>query len=67
MKRSVALSRTGRLYLAVALVLAGALLIVLMRLGLSWPFAYVVGINVMTLCLYGFDKLQAVRQGRRVP
>ncbi len=61
------LSQIHRFYLATALVLTVALVVVLVRFGVSWPLAYLAGINVITMCFYGFDKLQAVQQASRVP
>lgn len=35
--------------------------------GLSWLPSYVLGINVVTYCLYCYDKNQATKQGSRIP
>ena len=48
---------------------AGALVAValIVAAGLSAIVAYVLGIGLSTFLVYGYDKLQAVRGGRRVP
>jgi len=43
------------------------LALALWRLGLAPAYAYLVGVNVMTLLLYGYDKRQAIVGGFRVP
>ena len=49
----------------VAGVLAGVVLVV--AGGLSVIAGYVLGLGVSTFLVYGYDKRQAVRNGRRVP
>jgi uncharacterized membrane protein YsdA (DUF1294 family) len=51
---------------AVAIVLMVALPLAFL-LSWSWLWCYLIGINVATLALYGFDKSRAQREGRRVP
>ena len=50
-------------------VVAGALVAgaLVAATGLSALVAYVVGIGLITFLTYGYDKLRAVRHGRRVP
>lgn len=59
--------RPKRTFLIVTLLLTAAALVLLWRLGLSTLYAYLVGINVTTIILYGYDKRQAIVAGRRVP
>lgn len=62
--------RTHR-HIRYALVLAACaalgLSLVLWWLGLAPVYAYLIGVNVMTLLLYGYDKRQAIAGGFRVP
>jgi len=52
-------------WIATALVAAASVL--LWRLGLPMLYAYLIGINAVTILLYGYDKRQAVVGGGRVP
>ncbi len=58
-------------YTRYALGLAGCaafgLAVALWRLGLAPAYAYLAGVNLMTLLLYGCDKRQAAVGGFRVP
>ncbi len=56
-----------RTFLIVALLPTAAASVLLWRLGLGLLYAYLVGINVATIVLYGYDKRQAVAAGGRVP
>jgi len=49
-----------------AILLAGTSAL-LWRLGLPIHYAYLVGINAVTMLLYGYDKRQAIAAGGRVP
>ena len=53
----------------VAALVAGVLVAVALVLaaGLSVLVAYVIGLGLSTFLMYGYDKLQAKRGGRRVP
>jgi uncharacterized membrane protein YsdA (DUF1294 family) len=51
---------------AVAIVLIVALPLAVL-LNWSWLWCYLIGINVATFALYGFDKSSARRDSRRVP
>jgi uncharacterized membrane protein YsdA (DUF1294 family) len=51
---------------AVAIVLIVALPLALL-LSWSWLWCYLIGINVATFALYGYDKSSAQREGGRVP
>jgi uncharacterized membrane protein YsdA (DUF1294 family) len=51
---------------AVAIVLIVAVPLAFL-LSWSWLWCYLIGINVATFALYGFDKSRAQREGRRVP
>jgi uncharacterized membrane protein YsdA (DUF1294 family) len=53
--------------LGFALCLTVGLLLALWRLGLAPVYGALVGINVVTLLLYGYDKRQAVVGATRVP
>jgi uncharacterized membrane protein YsdA (DUF1294 family) len=48
-------------------ILVAATSVALWRLGLAGPYAYLVGINAVTVLLYGYDKRQAIAGGGRVP
>ncbi len=52
-------------WIATALVAAASIL--LWYLGLPILYAYLVGINAVTILLYGYDKRQAIVGGSRVP
>ena len=52
-------------WIATALVAATSIL--LGWLGLPIPYAFLAGINAVTMLLYGFDKRQAIAGGARVP
>jgi uncharacterized membrane protein YsdA (DUF1294 family) len=52
--------------LAVVIVLAVALPLIFL-LGLSWLWAYLIGINLATFALYGYDKSVAGGDSTRVP
>lgn len=56
-----------RTFLIIALVLVIALAGLLCLAGLNILYAYLIGINVATVILYGYDKRQAVKAGGRVP
>jgi len=56
-RRAVIAALIAGVVVAAALVVAGA----------SPLVAYVVGIGLITFLTYGYDKLRAVRHGRRVP
>ena len=53
----------------IAAVIAGVLVAVALAVttGLSAVVAYVLGLGLITFLTYGYDKLQAIRGGRRVP
>jgi len=53
----------------VAALIAGVLVAVALAVatGLSAIVAYVLGLGLTTFLTYGYDKLQAIRGGRRVP
>jgi uncharacterized membrane protein YsdA (DUF1294 family) len=52
----------------IAALVAGVLVAVaLAAAGLSVIVAYVLGLGLITFLSYGYDKLQAIRGGRRVP
>ncbi len=59
--------RPKRTFLIVALLLTTAISVLLWRLGLGILYAYLIGINVATIVLYGYDKRQAIAGGGRVP
>ena len=50
--------------LVVGVVVAAALVV---AIGASVVVAYVLGLGLSTFLIYGYDKLRAVRGGRRVP
>ncbi len=51
----------------IAAILVAAVSVLLWWLGLPGLYAYVVGINAVTVLLYGYDKRQAIVGGGRVP
>jgi uncharacterized membrane protein YsdA (DUF1294 family) len=53
----------------IAALVAGVLVAValVVTIGFSAIVAYVLGIGLITFLTYGYDKLQAIRGGRRVP
>ena len=53
----------------IAALIAGALVAVVLAVatGVSVIVAYVLGLGLITFLTYGYDKLQAIRGGRRVP
>ena len=51
----------------IAVVMAAAASALLWWLGLPILYAYLIGINVVTILLYGYDKRQAIVGGGRVP
>ena len=53
----------------IAALVAGVLVAVALAVaaGLSVIVAYVLGLGLITFLTYGYDKLQAIRGGRRVP
>lgn len=53
-------------FMLVALFTLG-LSFVLWRQGLPPLYAYLVGINLVTLACYGFDKYQSIQKGIRIP
>ena len=56
------------IFLLIACVLVGAIAVGLQRgLGLWWVLSAVIGVNVATLVLYGYDKLAAKSLWLRVP
>ena len=57
-RRAVVAALAAGLVVAIALVVAA---------GLSVIVAYIVGLGLITFLMYGYDKLQAIRGGRRVP
>jgi uncharacterized membrane protein YsdA (DUF1294 family) len=57
-RRAVLAAVVAGVVVAVALVVAA---------GISVIAAYVVGFGLITFLMYGYDKLQAIRGGRRVP
>jgi uncharacterized membrane protein YsdA (DUF1294 family) len=59
--------RPKRTFLIVALVLAAGTSVLLWRLGLALRYAYLIGINTVTVLLYGYDKRQAIATAGRVP
>ena len=61
--------RRPRTFFALAfIVLAGGAAFVLRRyLGWDWPAVALAALNLAVFPLWGFDKLQAIRQCRRVP
>jgi uncharacterized membrane protein YsdA (DUF1294 family) len=60
-----ALTTRAVIAVLVAGVLVAATLVV--ATGLSAIVAYVLGVGLITFLTYGYDKLQAIRGGRRVP
>jgi len=54
---------------ALVLVLFGAVVLILFlwRLGLAPLYAGLIGVNAITLLLYGYDKRQAIGGGARIP
>jgi uncharacterized membrane protein YsdA (DUF1294 family) len=56
-----------RWVLAVVLCAAAGSAVVLWRLGLAPLYAGLVGMNVVALLLYGYDKRQAIAGGVRIP
>lgn len=54
-------------FLIVALVLVAVLTGLLCWAGLYVLYAYLIGINIATMILYGYDKRQAIAAGGRVP
>jgi uncharacterized membrane protein YsdA (DUF1294 family) len=59
--------RPKRTFLGIAALLAVALSVLLWWLDLPVLYAYLGGINVATILLYGYDKRQAIAGGGRVP
>jgi uncharacterized membrane protein YsdA (DUF1294 family) len=53
--------------LGLAFCAAAALSLLLWRLGLALVYAGLLGVNVVTLGLYGYDKCQAAVGGTRIP
>jgi uncharacterized membrane protein YsdA (DUF1294 family) len=53
--------------LGTALCMAVGLSLLLWRLGLPPVCAALIGVNVVTLVLYGYDKHQAIAGGTRIP
>jgi uncharacterized membrane protein YsdA (DUF1294 family) len=51
----------------IAVVMAAGASALLWWLGLAILYAYLIGINVVTVLLYGYDKRQAIVGGGRVP
>jgi len=56
-----------RRVLGIVLGVTAGLVLLLWRLGLPPLYAGLIGINAMTLLLYGFDKRQAASGGLRIP
>ena len=52
--------------LGIAILLAAGFTIAMILAGLKPVFAYLAGVSVATLILYGYDKRQAIKQGWRV-
>lgn len=59
--------RPKRFFAAVGLLLAATLSLLLWRLGLPPAYAYLAGVNVVTLLAYGYDKRRAIAGKGRVP
>jgi uncharacterized membrane protein YsdA (DUF1294 family) len=59
--------RPKRFFAAVGLVLAVGLSLLLWRLGLAPVYAYLGGVNLVTILSYGYDKRQAITGRARVP
>jgi uncharacterized membrane protein YsdA (DUF1294 family) len=59
--------RPKRFFAAVGLFLAVALSVLLWRLGLPAVYAYLAGVNLVTLLAYWYDKRQAIAGKGRVP
>ena len=51
----------------VTLLLAAGTATLLWRVGLGFWYAFLIGINAVTVLLYGYDKRQAIAGGGRVP
>ena len=56
-----------RTFFFIVTLLVAGLSVLLWRLGLPVLYAYLIGVNVVTLLLYGYDKRQAIVGGGRVP
>ena len=56
-----------RTFFWILAILVAATSLVLWRLGLAGLYAYLVGINTVTVLRYGYDKRQAIAGGGRVP
>ncbi|NLZ04157.1 MAG: DUF1294 domain-containing protein [Phycisphaerae bacterium] len=54
-------------FLCILTILVAVVSALLWWLGLAGLFAYLVGINAVTVLLYGYDKRQAIAGGGRVP
>jgi len=53
--------------MVVAVLLGGGLFFLLVWADVSRIAAYLLAVNIVTLCFYGYDKLRAVKHGWRVP
>ena len=51
----------------IVLCMAAGLSLLLWRCGLAPVYAGLIGVNVVTLLLYGYDKRQAIVSGLRIP
>lgn len=56
-----------KMFFGIAVIMAVGASALLWRLGLPIAYAYLIGINVVTVLLYGYDKRQAIVGGGRVP
>jgi len=59
--------RPKKTFFQIAAVLVAAISILLWWLGLAILYAYLIGINAVTILLYGYDKRQAIVGRGRVP
>ncbi len=59
--------RPKKTFLCILAILVAVVSALLWWLGLAGLYAYLVGINAVTVLLYGYDKRQAIAGGGRVP
>ncbi len=57
----------SKIFLAVALILAGAIAALAAYGSLRWPWAILIGVNGATLILYGYDKSISGGKQLRIP
>lgn len=59
--------RPKRTFFIIVTLLVTGISILLWRFGLSILYAYLIGINAVTMLAYAYDKRQAIANGGRVP